>query len=64
MAPLIISLSVDYSLEPLAMALISVPLAMAMMLGILQPAKGGVIATQWWFGLHGFTRERLPEDPA
>jgi uncharacterized protein (DUF983 family) len=64
MAPLIIAMSADYALEPLTMALIAVPLAMVMMLGILQPAKGGVIATQWWFGLHGFTRERLPEDPA
>jgi uncharacterized protein (DUF983 family) len=33
-----------------------------MMLGMLQPAKGGVIALQWWFGMHGFVKERLPED--
>lgn len=64
MAPLIISLSVDYALEPLTMMLITVPLALTMMLGLLQPAKGAVIAAQWWFGLHGFVRERLPESPA
>ena len=33
-----------------------------MMLGMLQPAKGAVISAQWWFGLHGFLKERLPED--
>ncbi|PNU05974.1 DUF983 domain-containing protein [Novosphingobium guangzhouense] len=63
MAPLIIALSVDYDLGPLAMFAILVPLAIAMMIGMLQPAKGGVIATQWWFGMHGFVKERLPETP-
>ena len=29
-------------------------LASVMMLGLLQPAKGGVIALQWWHGMHGF----------
>jgi len=37
------------------------PLAIALMLGILQPAKGGIIAAQWWLGLVGFKKERLPE---
>lgn len=64
MAPLIIMLSADYALEPLAMVSILIPLAVAMMLGILQPAKGLVIAVQWWFGLHGFVKERLPGDGA
>lgn len=61
MAPLIIMLSLDFELGPMAMLAIVVPLAVAMMLGMLQPAKGGVIATQWWFGMHGFVRERLPD---
>ena len=29
-------------------------LASVLMLGLLQPAKGGVIALQWWHGMHGF----------
>ena len=62
MAPLIIMLSLDFELGPLAMVSILVPLALMMMLGMLQPAKGAVIAAQWWFGLHGFVRERLPGD--
>lgn len=63
-APLIIALSLDFAMGPLAMTAVLVPLALVMMLGMLQPAKGGVIATQWWFGLHGFLKERLPEDNA
>jgi len=37
---------------------IVLPLAAALMLGTLQPAKGGIIAMQWWNGMHGFVRER------
>jgi uncharacterized protein (DUF983 family) len=29
-------------------------LAAGMMIGLLQPAKGAVIALQWWHGMHGF----------
>jgi Uncharacterized protein conserved in bacteria len=63
LAPLIIALSLDYALGPLAMLAILVPLALVMMLGMLQPAKGLVISAQWWFGLHGFVKERPPEEP-
>ncbi|WP_395391774.1 DUF983 domain-containing protein [Novosphingobium sp. BL-8A] len=61
MAPIIIMLSKDFAMGPLGMFAIVVPLALVMMLGMLQPAKGGVIATQWWFGMHGFVRERVPQ---
>ncbi len=33
---------------------IAVVLASALMLALLQPAKGGIIALQWWLGMHGF----------
>jgi len=29
-------------------------MALALLAAILQPAKGGVIALQWWLGLQGF----------
>lgn len=61
LAPLIIMLSLDFALRPLAMVSILIPMAIAMMLGMLQPSKGAVIAAQWWYGLHGFRKERLPE---
>jgi uncharacterized protein (DUF983 family) len=57
-APLIILLAMDVKLSPGAMAAILLPAALGLMLGILQPAKGAVIATQWWHGLVGFKRER------
>ncbi|GGY92838.1 DUF983 domain-containing protein [Novosphingobium colocasiae] len=64
MAPLIIALSKDYALGVVAMFAIVVPVALAMMLGMLQPAKGAVIAVQWWNGMHGFARERRPAEEA
>lgn len=32
------------------------PLAALLVMALLQPAKGGVIAFQWWFGLLGFAQ--------
>ena len=61
LAPVIIMLVRDYTLSAWQLAAILLPLATAMMLAMLQPAKGGVISAQWWNGMHGFKRERLPE---
>ncbi len=56
MAPIIISF-VKYSNLPIwgDMAII-LPLAIILMIFLLQPAKGAVIAFQWWMGMHGFKR--------
>ena len=37
---------------------ILMPAAIIMLLAFLQPAKGAVIAMQWWHGMHGFKQER------
>jgi uncharacterized protein (DUF983 family) len=58
MAPLIIALVRDAGLSVTALVAILVPLAMVLMIGLLQPAKGAIIALQWWFGMHGFKKER------
>jgi uncharacterized protein (DUF983 family) len=58
LAPLLVILALDYQLSIPATFAIVLPLAAALMLGLLQPAKGAIIAAQWWFGLHGFRRER------
>lgn len=58
MAPLIIILVNDYDLSTPALLAIILSLSVAMMLAMLQPVKGAIIAQQWWFGLHGFRRER------
>lgn len=59
LAPVMIAMSLDTELTPLAILAILIPASVAMMLGMLQPTKGAVIATQWWHGLHGFQKERL-----
>ena len=58
MAPLIIALVRDTDLSVTALVAIILPLALMLMIGLLQPAKGAIIALQWWFGMHGFKKER------
>lgn len=58
LAPFIITLVVSYSLSPMALLAIIIPLALVMLIALLQPSKGAVIALQWWNGMHGFKRER------
>ena len=58
---MLIILASDFALSSMAILAIILPLAVIFMLATLQPAKGAVIALQWWHGMHGFRRERLPE---
>lgn len=58
MAPLIITLTRSSDLSVTALMAIILPLAVVLMIGLLQPAKGAIIALQWWFGMHGFRKER------
>ena len=54
LAPIIIYFGAfsDISMwQALAVCLV---LASVLMIGLLQPAKGAVIALQWWHGMHGF----------
>ena len=64
LAPVIIMLALDYALTSLQMMAIILPTATVMIIAMLQPAKGAVIAAQWWNGMHGFLRERADEEPA
>ena len=54
MAPVIIVLGKMESLPEWAMMLIVLTLAASLIAAILRPAKGGVIALQWWLGMQGF----------
>lgn len=58
LAPLIIALTRDAGLSIAALMAIIIPLAIVLLIALLQPAKGAVIALQWWFGMHGFRAER------
>lgn len=73
MVPLIITLTSEFDLSVAALAAIILPLITLLTVGLLQPAKGAVIATQWWLGMNGFKLERsdprehsedLPAEPA
>lgn len=54
MAPVIIELGALDRLPLWAMMLAVAVLAVGLLVAFLQPAKGGIIALQWWLGLHGF----------
>jgi len=60
--PLLVTLVLEYELSALAAAAVIVPLSAALMLALIQPAKGAVIGAQWWLGLGGFRKER-PDEP-
>lgn len=64
MAPVLIALAQETALSLPALAAIIVPLMLALMILFLQPAKGAIIALQWWFGMHGFVKERSPSKEA
>ena len=54
MAPILIALASDQSLSMGAKMGLAVLIAVALIFALLQPAKGGIIALQWWMGMHGF----------
>jgi uncharacterized protein (DUF983 family) len=63
MAPLIIALIQNANLSAPILMAITMPVAILLMIGLLQPAKGAIIALQWWLGMHGFDKERPPVAP-
>ena len=58
MAPVIIGLTRSAGLSLLGLGLIILPMTLVLSIGLLQPAKGAIIALQWWLGMHGFEQER------
>lgn len=61
MAPLAVHLALRTDMSLLAISAIVLPLVLVVATGILQPAKGAIIALQWWMGMHGFNRLQPPE---
>lgn len=64
LAPIMIYLGRDTDLSVGAILAILMPLALIFMIALLQPAKGAIIAVQWWFGMHGFKKERREDGGA
>ena len=54
MAPVMIELGALDGLAMWAKMAIAVAIAVMLIFALLQPAKGAIIALQWWMGMHGF----------
>jgi len=55
MAPVIIELGSNDRLPMWAKLALGLVIASVLLMGLLQPAKGAIIALQWWIGMHGFS---------
>lgn len=54
MAPILIEFGAQTAWPMWVRLAASVVIASALLISLLQPAKGGIIALQWWNGMHGF----------
>ncbi len=58
LAPVVIWMIAALGLSAWTTLAIILPLAIIMLIAMLQPVKGGVIAMLWWWGVGAFTQER------
>lgn len=63
LAPVVIAM-ISGGMSAWATLAIILPVAVAMLLGMLQPTKGAVIAFLWWHGIGAFKQERREEASA
>lgn len=64
LAPVVITMIGTFGMSALLTLAIILPLAVVMLIAMLQPTKGAVIAFLWWQGIGAFTQERrAPETP-
>ncbi|WP_373488494.1 DUF983 domain-containing protein [Blastomonas sp.] len=63
MAPAIIAVASREMLPLWGLMVLTIGMALGLTLALLQPAKGVVIALQFWWGLHGFEHPARPEMP-
>ncbi|MEH6789446.1 DUF983 domain-containing protein [Parasphingorhabdus sp.] len=61
MAPVIIYMVSETDFSMWTNLAIIIVMAMILIGALLQPAKGAIIALQWWMGLHGFDKPPRPE---
>jgi len=54
MAPIMILLGSSATLPTWVLVAIALVIAVTMLMTLLQPAKGAIIALQWWMGMQGF----------
>lgn len=63
LAPVVITLIGAFGLSAWLTLAIILPVAVAMLLAMLQPVKGAVIAFLWWHGIGAFRQERRSDSP-
>lgn len=65
LAPVVIAMVGTFGMSAWLTLAIILPVAVVMLIAMLQPVKGGVIAFLWWFGIGAFVQERRepPEQP-
>lgn len=64
LAPVVITMIGTLGLSAWLTLAIILPVAVAMLLGMLQPVKGAVIGFLWWHGIGAFRQERRASPPA
>jgi len=62
MAPIIIFMVNKTDFSMWTNLAIMIGLALVLIGALLQPAKGAIIALQWWMGLNGFVKPVRPEE--
>ncbi len=62
MAPIIIFMVNETDFSMWTNLAIMIGLALILIGALLQPAKGAIIALQWWMGLNGFVKPARPEE--
>ena len=60
LAPVVIAMIGTFGLSAWLTLAIILPVAVVMLIAMLQPVKGGVIAFLWWWGIGAFVQERRP----
>jgi uncharacterized protein (DUF983 family) len=63
LAPVVIAMIGTFGMSAWLTLAIILPVAVAMLLAMLQPTKGAVIAFLWWHGIGAFRQERRKDQP-
>lgn len=64
LAPVVIAMIGSFGMSAWLTLAIILPVAVVMLLGMLQPVKGAVIGFLWWHGIGAFRQERRAAPPA
>lgn len=63
LAPIVIAMISSFDMSPMLVLAIILPVAVVMLIAMLQPTKGAVIAFLWWHGVGAFKKERRDIEP-